>query len=303
MLIRRQPITASQSTRAISYRKSRTSYDSTAGTRSRAEPFGQRCRSIVSMIPQPPIPEPLWKTVPPEAQAAILTVLDSLTGRIAELERRISDLGARLKLNSTNSSKPPSSDPIGLKRKPPAPPSGRKRGGQPGHRRAQRRWSRRRRCAPSPIAGPRIAAVATPWSVMTRLPGAPGRRIAQARAPGRRYRLHRLSCPRCGVTTCGDLPAGVPKGCFGPYLQAVLSTLAGGYRLSDRQVQQMAGDLFGLSIATGMVSKLERQWPRCWRPHTTKWRWASTTPPWSASTTPRGVRTTARPSCGSSSRR
>jgi hypothetical protein len=53
------------------------------------------------MIPQPPIPEPLWKTVPPEAQAAILTVLDSLTGRIAELERRISDLGARLKLNST----------------------------------------------------------------------------------------------------------------------------------------------------------------------------------------------------------
>jgi transposase len=39
----------------------------------------------------------------------------------------------------------------------------------------------------------------------------------------------------------------------------VLATLAGGYRLSKRQVQQMVGDLFGLSIATGMVSKLERQ--------------------------------------------
>jgi transposase len=39
----------------------------------------------------------------------------------------------------------------------------------------------------------------------------------------------------------------------------VLSTIAGGYRLSKRQVQQMAGDLFGLSIATGTVSKLERQ--------------------------------------------
>ena len=46
---------------------------------------------------------------------------------------------------------------------------------------------------------------------------------------------------------------------LGPYLQAVLATLAGGYRLSKRQVQQMAGDLFGLSIATGMVSNLERQ--------------------------------------------
>jgi transposase len=39
----------------------------------------------------------------------------------------------------------------------------------------------------------------------------------------------------------------------------VLATLAGGYRLSKRQVQQIAGDLFGLTIATGMVCKLERQ--------------------------------------------
>jgi transposase len=39
----------------------------------------------------------------------------------------------------------------------------------------------------------------------------------------------------------------------------VLATLAGGYRLSKRQIQQIVGDLFGLSIATGMVGKLERQ--------------------------------------------
>src|SRR5258708_14379271 len=91
------------------------------------------------MIPQPPIPAPLWNTVPPEAQVAILALLDSLKGRITELEQRVGDLEARLKLNSTNSSKPPSSDPIGFKRKPPTPPSGRKPGGQPGHPRAQRR--------------------------------------------------------------------------------------------------------------------------------------------------------------------
>ena len=58
--------------------------------------------------------------------------------RIAELEARVRDLEARLKLNSTNSSKPPSSDPVGLKRQPPAPPSKPKRGGQPGHRNAHR---------------------------------------------------------------------------------------------------------------------------------------------------------------------
>ncbi len=49
------------------------------------------------MISQPPIPEPLWNTVPPEAQVAILAVLDSLKGRIAELEQRVGDLEARLK--------------------------------------------------------------------------------------------------------------------------------------------------------------------------------------------------------------
>src|SRR6185312_3494154 len=83
------------------------------------------------MIPEPPIPESLWNTIPPEAQAAVLALLGSLEKRIAELE-------ARLNQNSTNSSKPPSSDPIGLKRKPPSPPSPRKRRGQPGHRKAFR---------------------------------------------------------------------------------------------------------------------------------------------------------------------
>src|SRR3954451_12934354 len=115
------------------------------------------------MIPQPPIPEPLWSTVPPEAQVAILAVLDSYAGRIAELEQRVGDLEARLKLNSTNSSKPPSSDPIGFKRKPPTPPPvGNAVGNRdiPGPSAA---WSRRRRCGRLPIAGPRIAAaVATP---------------------------------------------------------------------------------------------------------------------------------------------
>jgi transposase len=73
------------------------------------------------------------------------------------------------------------------------------------------------------------------------------------------YRLHRLSCPDCGGTTCATLPEGVPTGGYGPYLQAVLATLAGAYRLSKRQIQQLASDLFGLSISTGMISKLERQ--------------------------------------------
>ena len=85
-----------------------------------------------------PIPDELWDKVPPDAQAAIAAVFLAMQQRISDLEARVLDLEARLKLNSTNSSKPPSTDPIGMKRKPPAPPSKRKRGGQPGHRKAHR---------------------------------------------------------------------------------------------------------------------------------------------------------------------
>jgi transposase len=38
-----------------------------------------------------------------------------------------------------------------------------------------------------------------------------------------------------------------------------MATLAGAYRLSKRQIQQLTKDFFGLSISTGMVSELERQ--------------------------------------------
>ena len=206
------------------------------------------------MIPRPPIPQSLWNTVPAEAQSALLVLLDALEKRIAELQ-------ARLNQNSTNSSKPPSSDPIGLKRKPLGKPSRRNRGGQPGHPKAFRtlvppeklRSSRDckpmscRRCGhtlhgedPSPrvhqfVDLPRIEPIVD------------------------EYRLHRLTCRHCGQTTCATLPEGVPTGHFSPYTQAVLATLAGAYRLSKRQIQQLVGDLFGLSISTGMISKLERQ--------------------------------------------
>ena len=92
-----------------------------------------------------PIPDELWAKVPPDAQvtiAAAFAVMQQriveLESKVGELEAKVRDLEARLKLNSTNSSKPPSSDPVGMKRKPPKPPSKRKRGGQPGHRKAHR---------------------------------------------------------------------------------------------------------------------------------------------------------------------
>jgi transposase len=72
-------------------------------------------------------------------------------------------------------------------------------------------------------------------------------------------RLHRLKCPRCGTSTCATLPPGVPTGAFGPRLRAILSALAGAYRLGKRPIRQLSSDLLGLTISTGMISRLERQ--------------------------------------------
>jgi transposase len=181
--------------------------------------------------------------------------------RLTQLEGRLKDLENRLKLNSTNSSKPPSSDPIGMKRRPPAPTTGKKRGGQRGHRKTHRalvppeKIRETTECKPTACrrCGQELSGD-DPEPLIHQVAELP-----KIEPTVDEYRLHRLICPGCGETTCGSLPAGVPAGCFGPYLQAVLAVLAGAYRLSKRQVRQMVGDLFTLSISTGMISKLERQ--------------------------------------------
>src|SRR5437867_3985849 len=90
------------------------------------------------MTPVPPISAELWDQIPAPAQAAILAVVQSYEQRLVALQRRLTDLEHRLGQNSTNSSRPPSSDPPTVKRAPPRPPSGRCTGGQPGHALQQR---------------------------------------------------------------------------------------------------------------------------------------------------------------------
>src|SRR3954463_842644 len=206
------------------------------------------------MSDSPPIPEPLWDTVPPEAPAAIRALLTTLERRIAELEERVNK-------NSTNSSKPPSSDPPSVKRRPPTPASGKKRGGQPGHRHHPRALvppeqlrqvieckPPKCRCCGDELLGD------DPEPIRHQVAEVP-----PVRPVVDEYRLHRLHCPRCRTSTCAALPPGVPTGAFGPRLRAILSVLAGGYRLGKRPIRQLVFDLLGLTISTGMIARLERQ--------------------------------------------
>src|SRR4051794_30407414 len=98
---------------------------------------------IETTLPQAP---DLWAMVPVPHSTPFLELVATLRlenaglrAQNAALQERVRDLEARLGQTSANSSRPPSSDPPQTPARPKAPPSGRKHGGQPGHRGAFRR--------------------------------------------------------------------------------------------------------------------------------------------------------------------
>src|SRR5262245_52634759 len=69
----------------------------------------------------PSILQHIWDSLTDEARAVIGAALAELAERLADAEQQIQELRARLDRNPTNGSKPPSTDPIGVKRKPQRP--------------------------------------------------------------------------------------------------------------------------------------------------------------------------------------
>ena len=84
---------------------------------------------VTDGIPPPPVAKTLE-----EANE----IIAMLWAEVHALRLEVAELKARLAQNSTNSSRPPTSDPPWkkrkVKRKPPKSPSGNKAGGQPGHK-------------------------------------------------------------------------------------------------------------------------------------------------------------------------
>src|SRR5205823_12075128 len=92
-----------------------------------------------------PVAPELWATGPAPDPAPLVEEVATLRlenaalrAENAALQQRVRELEARLGQHSSNSSRPPSADPPQAPARPKAPPSGRKRGGQPGHRGAYR---------------------------------------------------------------------------------------------------------------------------------------------------------------------
>jgi transposase len=198
-------------------------------------------------------------------QAAIGSLrreLEQVVGERNALRERVAELEQRLGQDSSNSSRPPSSDPPWHKGKRKRKPSGRKRGGQPGHR----GWFWRR------------VAVELVDQVHERDPdqcegcgqwlegklervGAP--RVHQVLDVGRQgkvvteWRLYRVRCSRCGQCTRAKLPSGVAAQRFGAGLVARIGLMTSELRLSRRKAQQALALLFGVRISLGALSGCE----------------------------------------------
>ncbi len=200
------------------------------------------------MSSAPPIPEELWNQLLPAAQAAVLAVLATLEARIAALE-------AQVRQNSSNSSKPPSSDPPHVKPAPPRPATGRRKGGQPGH-------PRHTRAALPPDQVVELRAGTCPHCQEPLGGDDPHPvthqviEIPPVRPRVTEYRRHRLTCPRCRRASRPPVPPAA-RGGYGVRVQAVCALLSGAYRVGKRGVARLLGDLFGVPMSPAAVCKLQ----------------------------------------------
>lgn len=190
------------------------------------------------------------ETISPAVRAAILLLEEEnreLREQLRRAERRIRDLEARLGMNSSNSSKPPSSDPPHAKGR--AKKKGRrgKRGAQEGHpgvgrnllpdervdERVEHRPAQCRGCGLS-LAEVEPSGTSGRWQVIE---------LPPVRAHVTEHRTLCCVCPGCGTKTRGQMPAAVRRSHFGPRLVAFGTMLTSRFRLSRRQLREFFSDL------------------------------------------------------------
>lgn len=206
-----------------------------------------------------------WQRTP----ASVKRLLLALAGEVAELKQRVAVLEEENRLlreqltgNSQNSSRPPSSDKPGTKAlRSSRAPSGKKRGGQPGHRGHKRKlvpveqcqkvvehYPEQCGCCGAELFGSDLR----PYRhQVVELPVV---------APYvEEHRLHGLKCEACGSETRAKLPAEVPASGYGPRVVATVALLGGMYRASERLTQMALADLFGVVLSLGTVNALRQE--------------------------------------------
>jgi transposase len=181
------------------------------------------------------------------------------------LEARVTELGvdnARLRKDSSNSHKPPSSDIV--KPKPPAPPRGRKRriGGQPGHPRRDRppfppdqidqtRLYALKHC---PDCGGALGGTSQPPRILQQV------ELVHKPVIVTEHRAPAYWCPHCLKAHRAQLPAELrAAGLVGTRLTALVAWLKGGAHCSYTTIQALLGDVLGVRLSKGQLARLVRK--------------------------------------------
>lgn len=186
----------------------------------------------------------------------LVTIILDLRKRVEALEAEV----ARLRKNSSNSSKPPSSDII----KPPKPPgpAGRKKrriGGQPGHPKHEREpfsleeldGTRRYRLDRCPDCGGKLRSSQADARVVQQV------EVIDQPVEIIEHRSEACWCVRCRKNVYAPLPAAVEKGGLaGPNLTALVAYMKGVCHASFSTIRKYFRDVLKVRISRGQLAKL-----------------------------------------------
>jgi transposase len=188
-----------------------------------------------------------------------------LRQRIAELEAFVRDLQEQLNRNSSNSSIPPSANPLAAPKPVVKTPTGRKPGGQTGHP-----GHHRHRLPPERVNKivPYVPAICT--HCQAPLPAEPGpgdpeptwhqvAELPELAAVITEHQGHARTCPCCGHLNRGQIPPGVRAHAIGPRLAAVMSYFSGRHHISRRAVEEIVETVFEVPTSLGSISTLEAE--------------------------------------------
>ena len=192
----------------------------------------------------------------PATLQACHEVIDLLALQFAQLREQVALLQERVKLDSRNSSKPPSSDGPGQGNRAQRRASQRKRGAQKGHPGAYRALLPETEvdgvhdCTPEPLCecGGTVAVQGNPvrHQVFDIPPVVP---VVQE------YRLYSGVCAQCGKDHRAALPPGVPSGQIGPRALAFIGVLGTRYHLTQFKIRDLLAQMMGLSFSVGAISQ------------------------------------------------
>jgi transposase len=188
-----------------------------------------------------------------------------LERRVAELESRVRELMARLGNNSSNSSVPPSANPLGAPKPVVKKKSKRQRGGQPGHPPHLKQLLPPERVNKVVTFVPRHCEHCdTPLPARPAANDPPPSRFQTIELPPvvsivTEYQGHARTCPECGEITRAVIPGDILAHSVGPRLTATLSYFTGCQGVSKRGVEEIAATVFDAPVALGTVANLEQE--------------------------------------------